>query len=233
MLAKALEDRYHRSVHGSALRRLLPKLGFGWRRARPTLCKRDLRKSIRIKAIQAALADTNAHTEVLYVDETDIDLNLRIGYSWRCRGRQLTVPTPGTNRKHYIAGALHARTGRVVWVDHERTDTALFLALLRTLRRIYRRARRIVLIAENYRPHVSARTNGWLALNPKLKLLFQPAHRSWVNAVERVWKHLHDNLTRNHRCQTLREFMKHLARFLAAMQRFPGSSPGLAIMFHN
>ena len=233
LLAKALEEQYRLSVHASTVRRLLPKLGFGWRRARPTLCKRDPRKSVRIKAINAALANADPHTEVFYVDEADIDLNPRIGYSWRRRGHQLAVPTPGTNRKNYIAGALHAHTGRVVWVDHERKDTALFLSLLRTLRRTYRRAQRIVLIVDNYRPHLSALTNRWLALNPKFELLFQPAWHPWVNEIERLWKQLHDNVTRNHRCQTLRELMKHVARFLDVVQPFPGSSPGLATMFHN
>lgn len=92
LLAKALGERHGLSVHASTLRRLLPKLGFGWRRARPTLFKRDPRKSARIKAIQAALAEADARTEVFYVDEADIDLNPRIGYSWRRRGHQLAVP---------------------------------------------------------------------------------------------------------------------------------------------
>ncbi len=84
-----------------------------------------------------------------------------------------------------------------------------------------------------FRTTASALTNRWLALNPKFELLFQPAYHPWVNEIERLWKQLHDNVTRNHRCQTLRELMKHVARFLDVVQPFPGSSPGLATMFHN
>ncbi|TDJ64591.1 MAG: hypothetical protein E2O35_08610 [Proteobacteria bacterium] len=52
--------------------------------------------------------------EVFYVDEADIDLNPRIGPAWMPKGKQMTVPTPGKNRKHYLAGALKARTGAMI-----------------------------------------------------------------------------------------------------------------------
>ena len=62
-----------------------------------------------------ALRKASADEEVFYVDEADIDLNPRIGPAWMPKGEQMTVPTPGKNRKHYLAGALNARTGAVVW----------------------------------------------------------------------------------------------------------------------
>lgn len=76
-------------------------------------------------------------------------LTPRIGFARQPRGHQLAVPTPGVNRKHCIAGALHAHTGRVVWTIHPRNNTVLFLKLLEALRRTYRRARSLVLIADN------------------------------------------------------------------------------------
>lgn len=63
------------------------------------------------------------------VDEVDIDLNPRIGFAWRRRGRQTAVPTPGQNSKQYLTGALNAHTGRVVHFNGQHKDTALFLAL--------------------------------------------------------------------------------------------------------
>jgi hypothetical protein len=44
---------------------------------------------------------------VFYQDEVDIHLNPKIGADWGYRGEQRKVATPGQNKKHYQAGALH------------------------------------------------------------------------------------------------------------------------------
>jgi transposase len=228
LLAVALRERHGLHAHPSTLRRLLRRLAWGWRRARPTLHRRDPHKAERLAAIARALAARDPHTEVFFVDEADVDLNPRIGFAWQPRGHQLAVPTPGVNRKHYVAGALHAHTGRVVWAMHPRKNTVLFLKLLEALRRTYRRARRLVLIADNYIIHKSRLSRQWLAQNPKFELLFQPAWHPWVNRIERLWKQLHDTVTRNHRCRSLDELLQQVARFLHLVQPFPGAGHGVA-----
>ena len=130
LLVVELEKRQGIEVHASTVRRWLRRLAFGWRRARPTLCKRDPRKSQRLRAITRALNDDDPRSEVFYVDEADVDLNPRIGAAWMPRGYQEAVPTPGQNQKRYIAGALHAHTGRVTWVEHESKNSLLFIHLL-------------------------------------------------------------------------------------------------------
>lgn len=62
----------------------------------------------------------------------------------------MTVPTPGKNRQRYVAGALHARTGRMVWVEHSSKSSLLFMTLAKALLHTYRRARRLTLILDNY-----------------------------------------------------------------------------------
>ena len=155
LLAKVLGERAGVTVHPSTVRRWLALLRFGYRRARPTLHVRDPRKAERMQAIEAALASQGGGTEVFYVDEADVDLNPRIGPAWVRRGVQQATPTPGKNRKPYVAGALNARTGRVIWAEYERKSTPLFLGLLHQLRGSYRAAKRIVLIADNYIIHKS------------------------------------------------------------------------------
>ena len=183
-----------------------------------------------MKAVNAALraAEHDPFTEVFYADEADVDLNPRIGSDWMPRGHQRTVATPGKNRKRYIAGALHARTGRIVWGEHERKDSSLFIHLLYRLNRTYRRARRIILIVDNDSIHKSRVTQNWLARHPKFHLVFQPAYCPWVNVIERLWKQLHDTVTRNHRHATLNGLMSDIRRFLRAAEPFPGAGHGLA-----
>ena len=173
-------------------------------------------------------ASKDPYTEVFFVDEADIELNPRIGFTWSRRAKQAAIPTPGQNRKHYVAGALHAHTGRLVWVEHEKKNTALFMKLFAALRRSYRRARHIVLILDNYIIHKSDAVAQFLARNPKFKLLFQPVYYPWINRIERLWKTMHDTVTRNHRCTTLHALCQDVKRFFQVVQPFPGAGQGVA-----
>ena len=230
LLARVLGEVHTMEVHASTIRRLLPRLGFVWRRARPMLNRRDPRKNEKLQAIERALNTRRPGTEIFYVDEADVDFNPRIGPSWTRRGRQPGVVTPGQNEKHYLAGALNAHTGRVVWTEHPRKDAVLFIRLLEALRRTYRAAHRLVLILDNYIIHKSAAVERWLEANPKFTLLFQPTYSPWVNQIERLWKTMHDTVTRNHQCKTFQELAQHIIRFLEVASPFPGNHHALATM---
>ena len=230
LLAMVVAEVYCIEVHASTVRRLLPRLGFVWRRARPTPNRRDPKKNRKLKAINRVLARRRPGTEVFYVDEADVDFNPRIGAMWTPRGKQTGIPTPGQNIKHYLAGALHAHTGRVVWTEHPRKNSVLFIKLLEALRRTYRAARELVLILDNYIIHKSETVTRWLGNNPKFTLLFQPTYSPWVNQIERLWKTMHDTITRNHRCHTFRELAVRIVRFLEVVQPFPGNQHALATM---
>jgi len=137
-------------------------------------------------------------------------------------------PLPGRTAKNYIAGTLHAHSGSVVCVEHERKNSLLFIHLLYQLKRTYRRARRIVLIVDNYAIHKSRVTRRWLARNPKFELVFKPAYCPWVNVIERLWKALHDTVTRNHQHITMESLMRDVWTFIRAAQPLPGSHHALA-----
>jgi len=188
MLARQLVETCSVVIHASTVRRLLPKLGIGWNRARPTLCIKDPTKVRKMKAINKALRNNSAHTPVFYVDEADIDFNPRIGNGWMNKGQQTAIPTPGKNQKRYLAGALHAQTGNVVWVEWKKKNSQLFVRLLAALRKRYRQAKRIILIADNYVIHKSAFTQCFLRHNCKFKILIQPAYHPWLNRIELLWK---------------------------------------------
>lgn len=227
LLALEVRRQLECEIHASTIRRLLPKLGFAWTRARPILIRRDPRKNRRMRAIRRALRRRKrAHT--FYLDEADIDFNPRIGACWTPRGQQVGIPTPGQNQKHYVAGALNAHTGKLVWVEHERKNTTLFIKLLECLRATYRGARRIQLVLDNYIIHKSERAQRWLAVNPKFRLFFQPTYSPWVNQIERLWKTMHDTITRNHRCASFSELAQKILRFFEVVQPFPGNMHALA-----
>ncbi len=177
--------------------------------------------------INEALGRCSADHPVFYEDEVDIHLNPKLGADWMLRGQQKKVATPGQNRKHYLAGALHAGTGNVTYVASDSKDTDLFLSLLQTLKRTYRRARSITLILDNYIIHKSKKAQRWLAKNPKFIVLYQPVYSPWVNQIERLWHALHETITRNHQCRTLGELLRRVFYFLEHAAPSPVTDMGL------
>ncbi len=177
-----------------------------------------------LRRIDRLVKRADAEDEVFYVDEADIDLNPRIGTTYMRRGKQLVVLTPGKNVKRYVAGALNARTGKVVHVVRERKNSDLFIALVQEICRRYRRARRIHLVLDNFIIHKSKRTLRWLALlGDRVALHFLPPYSPLSNVIERLWKQLHDHVTRNHRHRRIEPLMKAVDEFIEGAQPFPGT----------
>ncbi len=223
LFANQINDEFKTKIHASTIRRFLPQLGVKWNRASPTLCIQDKEKANKIKGIDKALANANAENPVFYIDEADVDLNPRIGSFWSIKGKQTRIPTPGQNRKNYLAGALNVNTGQVVWVEWEKKNSFIFLKLMAELRKRYRQAKTIRLIADNYVIHKSAITKTFLEHNTKFELLFQPVYHPWVNRIELVWKQLHDTVTRNHRHGSMKSLMEDVRLFMNNVSPFPGS----------
>jgi transposase len=174
------------------------------------------RRTRRLNEIQRLLESVPKNEVVLYVDEVDIHLNPKIGPDWMPSGMQKSVMTPGKNVKRYLAGALNAHTGKLTYVEGDRKTSDLFIDQLWTLvLEDYPNARRIHLILDNYRIHKSRRTQIALdALSDKVELHFLPPYCPDHNKIERTWKDLHDNVTRNHRCTGMKELMVEARKYL-------------------
>lgn len=227
ILTIEINKLFNATLHPGSLRRWLPGAGIVWRRAAPTLHIRDPQKEEKLAAMSAALEKNCAAHPVFYEDEVDIDLNPKIGADWQKKGQQKRIPTPGQNQKHYLAGVLHAGTGRVDYVSGTSKDSGLFIRMLSQLRSIYRSAKTLTLIVDNYIIHKSKKTLKWLKENPKFIVIYQPVYSPWVNRIELLWLALHETITRNHRCRTMWQLLKNVRQFMKSASPFPGSQHGL------
>lgn len=158
---------------------------------------------------------------LLYEDEVDIHLNPKIGNDWMLSGQQKTVLTPGQNQKRYLAGALNDATGRLAWVEGPRKTSALVIALIDHLvKRTYARATRIHIVLDNFKIHSSrAIEAALLRWGDKVQLHFLPPYCPDENRIERLWKDLHDNVTRNHTCSHMDDLMHRVHDYLEPRRR--------------
>ncbi len=191
---------------------------------RPRLSQRQQRR--RLKRIIAIIEGLKDGEVAFYEDEVDVHLNPHIGLDWMLKGQQKTVMTPGQNQKAYIAGALNAVDGSLVWTGSWNKDSSLFIALLEKLEQAYPDATTIYLFLDNYSIHDSAQTRHWLADHPRIKCVFLPPYSPDHNRIERLWQDLHANVTRNHRFPTMEALCEAVARWLNCVKWWgQGRSP--------
>jgi putative transposase len=224
LLAKEIEKEIGVQLSQSHIRALLLDLGCRRGRPRPGL-RIPVRGRRRILAqIDRVVKQSSKRHEVFYIDEADVDLNPRIGSCYMRKARQWVVLTPGKNQKRYLAGALNSRTGKVLHTESLRKNSGLFLTLLELLTAAYRRAEKLHLILDNYIIHKSRQTLKWIAqFGHRIVLHFLPPYSPEHNVIERLWKQMHDNVTRNHRHTSMKSLMAAIEVFLESVQPFPGT----------
>lgn len=85
----------------------------------------------------------------------------------------------------------------------------LFVNHLDDLRRRLRCWKRIHVILDNARFHDCQKVWEYLQRwSHRIELHFLPKYAPETNPIERVWWHLHETITRNHRCETLTELVQ-------------------------
>lgn len=186
------------------------------------------RRENRLAELRALAASCSSREPVYWEDEVDIHLNPKIGRDWALPSQRRFVRTPGKNVKHYMAGALHAKTGELVCVDGDQKASWLFCNLARELCLKHPCACCIHLIIDNYIIHDSRLTRRILAeeLSGKVVLHSLPPYCPDANKIERVWLDLHANVTRNHRCESIEALMEEVWCFIRAYNK-PNTNPSL------
>ncbi len=209
LLALLLWERESVRLSPETVRRGMHRMEFVWRRPRPVVGPRDPEHATKLRQIQRLIARLPSDETAVFQDEVDVHLNPKIGPCWMIRGEQAEVVTPGNNEKRHLAGSLHWRTGRLLLSSPaRRRDAALFVAHLDDLRRQLRGYRVIHVICDNASFHDCRAVREFLARHPgRIVLHYLPKYAPETNPIERIWWHLHETITRNHRCQTIDELL--------------------------
>jgi hypothetical protein len=95
--------------------------------------------------------------------------------------------------------------------DLERNDGACLRAVLPQLLEEHRDARRIHLIWDNGSSHIAQETHDFLRTNyPRVRMLFTPAHASWLNQAELLLRAFAEHYLRRGDWASRNDFIEHL-----------------------
>lgn len=119
-----------------------------------------------------------AHEVMVFADELDMHLLPQVGAAWMRQGTPAAIMTPGKNAKHYLAGALHLATGKVLYCPDPRKNNGLFRELLTLLDTTYPASRvtRIYVVVDIYCIHKAQAVARWIASHPRFALLWLPTY---------------------------------------------------------
>jgi putative transposase len=231
MLAEVLRWEKDIDVSAETVRRGLHRTGYVWRRPRPVVGPTDPEYAEKIQGLSELMATLPDDETVVFEDEVDIHLNPKIGSCWMPRGEQSEVVTPGNNEKRYLAGSLHWRTGTLFISEPGRQrNAALFVAHLDDLRCRLRSYRRIHVLCDNARFHDCRAVWDYLhQWGDRIVLHFLPKYAPETNPIERVWWHLHETITRNHRCHSMDELLHNTFAWIDAQKVFPVETSAYAL----
>jgi transposase len=223
LLALLLHREHDITLSRETIRRWLHQQGVVWRRPRPVLKRQDPRKAEILQGLRQLLRELPADETVVFQDEVDVNLNPKIGCMWMLQGQQEKVVTPGDNEKRYLAGSLHWRSGKLLATLGPKRDGKLFSSHLDDLRKRLRRYKKIHVILDNAKFHSESQPlYEFLGKHYKrFAFHFLPKYAPELNPIERIWWVLHEQVTRNHQCQSIEELIDLAFEWLGERGSFP------------
>ena len=224
VLALLLREREGVPAGRETVRRMLHQGNLVYRRPRPIPPPNEEQRRVKLAELQRLLGGLPADETAVWQDEVEVHSNPKIGRMWMLKGQQATVQTPGTNRKQRLAGSIHWRTGQVFVTEaapKQGRDSSLFIKHLDDLRRRLRRYKKVHVICDNAGFHTSHEVIEYLwKWEGRIEVHLLPNDSPDYNPIERVWWHLHENITRNHRCKDLGELLDRVFAWLGQENPF-------------
>jgi transposase len=222
-VALELKARRGAVVSAETVRRWLHTLGWEWKRAKLVAKDNDPQRVEKLARIRYTFEHLRAGMALFFADELDISLLPKVGCQWTPKGEQIEVPTPGTNERRYLAGALDITTGTTPHCVWYRKTAGLVLDLLATLERTYpapQFSRRSIAV-DNSKIHYAGEVAKWLAVHPRFELPYLPTYCPKANPIERAFGDVHDKCTRNHTRKRMWHLVQDVERHLATNGPWP------------
>lgn len=139
---------------------------------------------------------------VLFTDWTLLRLFPPLRSRWACAGAQSEVPITGANAKRVLFGTIELRTAHRVVLTTRHAGGEAVRGFLRELRRRYRRAGTIWLLADRASGHTAQATLA-LAAQLRIHFLWLPKHAPELNAMDQLWRELKRLVAANRQAETI------------------------------
>ena len=216
LLCRYLETYHQIQVTQTTVSKTLHRIGIRWRRAKRRVHSPDplyMVKRQRIADLQQLALSGNltsqatAHPRsdeppkaatLVFLDSTDLHWCPDIGATYGAVGQQVKVDTPGLENPWYaLFGSLHFPTGEGLYTVHQRKRAVDLLEHLQLLID-FDQDRFWFIVLDNASAHTTAAIETFvLEHQQRLELVYLPTYSPHLNHIERLWRLMRSNVTRN------------------------------------
>ncbi len=215
LLAQYLSLYHQVQVSQSTLARALQRVGIRWRRAKARVhspdplyvVKRQRIAELQQLALSGELTSRTAHPQsdeppkpatLVFLDSTDLHWCPDIGPAYMPVGQQMKVDTPGHDSSWLaLFGSLHFPSGEGLYTVHHRKRTAELLEHLQLLidgdpDHFW------FVVLDNASAHTTRAIETFAAEHrQRIELVYLPTYSPHLNLIERLWRLMRSNVTRN------------------------------------
>ena len=153
---------------------------------------------------------------LLFTDWTLLRLFPPLRAMWAKIGTQAEVKITGYNAKRVLFGAINVRTARRTVHIGKGVGAREVAMFLTALRKAYRRAGTIWLLADRASGH-TARATLDLAQRLDIEFVWLPKQWSELNAMDQLWKALKQEVAANRQAASIDELAARAARWVLAL----------------
>ena len=210
-----IERRYGITYSKSGTIELLHRLGFDYRKPKGLPAKASTAAQEAFKAYYDTLLTRLEPDEIVYFsDAVHPEYQSRPAYGWIRRGDHVAVKRGKGRERMNLMGALCLENGDLQMIETLKMSTQTTIDLLAKLERANSHARVIHLILDRAPVHRGGAVRDWLARpGCRIRLHFLPAYAPNLNAIERLWKVMHEHVTHNRYYPNFRAFADAITNF--------------------
>lgn len=204
------------TVTRTTISKTLKRVGIAWRRAKLTvkspdpmyIVKRSRINDLKKKALTGTLTSEAAEhppptgakkARLVFFDSTDLHWCPDIGAVYNEVGEQIKVPSPGYSNPWYaLFGSLQYPSGEGVYTIHTNKRHQEVAAHIQLLIDQDPDAFWFV-VSDNASAHTTPKLEAFRQKNTgRLELVFLPTYSPNLNLIERLWRFMRGQMTRNH-----------------------------------
>lgn len=206
----------------SAVRGILEKLGFVYKKTSEAPCKFDAAAQEAFLAeLVPFLEETPENEAVFFLDGVHPTHNTRSTYAWVKKGQEKAIPTNTGRKRVNLSGAMNAHHPEEVIVhESEWVNAQATVALLEKVEAAHPDKDRIFAFADNASYYKNTIVSEWLDKHPRLTLLFLPTYSPNLNLIERIWKFMRKKVINTTFYPTFKEFKKAILEFFEKLHLY-------------
>ena len=172
---------------------------------------------IRLEYPRIVLPKFQLRGRLFFFDEANVSWCPDTGRIYRIRGEQAKIDSPGRNKTQYILGSLEYPTGNGLYEIYDRKTNVQVRSHWQSLLDEYPDDFLFV-VRDNASSHVTPMLDDFLLENAnRLCLVPMPTYSPNLNLIERLWKYMRDNITRNHFYSSFKELCEALVDWLETL----------------